>query len=102
MDKQEPVKIGAIISLTGPSSNLIDVKDGMELAVDEINSWGGIDGRKIKLVVEDSKSSPEEGKTAFQRLEADEHPDLYVSVTSSVSMVLAPSLGVNVAKLKGT
>lgn len=90
MQREEPIKIGAIISLTGPASHLVDVRDGMELAVDEVNAWGGINGRKIELIVEDSRSNTKEGKKAFNRIEAREHPLLYVSVTSSGSMAVAP------------
>jgi len=96
-----PIKIGAIISVTGPASHLVDVRDGMKLAVDEVNTWGGVNGRKIELVVEDSKSSPEEGKRAFERIEARDHPLLYVSVTSSVSLALAPLAEKNKVALVG-
>ena len=88
--KKEPIKIGAILSLSGPASHLVCIRDSMLLAVDEINAWGGVNGRKIELIIEDSKTSPEEGKKAFSRIEAAHHPLLYVSTNSSVSMALAP------------
>ena len=88
--EEDPIKIGAIISLTGPASHLVDVRDSMELAVEEVNAWGGINGRKLDLIVEDSRSSPEAAKKAFDRIEALDHPLLYVSVTSVVSSALSP------------
>ncbi len=88
--KKETIKIGAIISLTGASSHLVEVRDGMMLAVDEINEWGGVNGRKLELIVEDSKSDPEEAKKVFEKIESTYHPLLYVSTNSSVSMALAP------------
>jgi len=99
--RAEPIKIGAIISLTGVAGHLVDVRDGMQLAVDEVNTWGGVNGRKIELIVEDSKSSKEEGKKAFERIEARDHPLLYVSVTSSGSMAVAPLAEKNKVVLVG-
>jgi branched-chain amino acid transport system substrate-binding protein len=88
--KEDPIKIGAIISLSGSASNLTDVRDGMILAADEINSRGGINRRKIELIIEDSKTNPQEGKEAFNRIEQTHHPLLYVSTLSYVSMALSP------------
>jgi branched-chain amino acid transport system substrate-binding protein len=87
--KKETIKIGAIIALTGASSNLVDVRDGMALAVDEVNKWGGVNGRKLELIVKDSKSNPEEAKKVFEKIESADHPLLYVSVSSGVSVALA-------------
>ncbi len=101
MQREEPIKIGAIISLSGPAGHLVDVRDGMQLAVDEVNTWGGVNGRKIELIVEDSKSSKEEGEKAFERIEARDHPLLYVSVTSSGSMAVAPLAEKNKVALVG-
>ena len=80
--KKETIKIGAIISLTGASSHLVEVRDGMMPAVDEINEWGGVNGKKLELIVEDSKSDPEEAKKAFEKIESTYHPLLYVSTNS--------------------
>ena len=89
-ERKETIKIGAIISLTGPASHLEVVRDGMLLAVDEINSWSGINGRKIELIIEDSKTNSQEGKKAFNKIETEHHPVLYVATNSSVFMALAP------------
>lgn len=109
--KKEPIKIGAILSLSGPARFYgEEIRGGMLLAVDEINSWGGINGRKIEMIIEDSKTSPEEGKEGFKRIEATHHPLFYVSILSSVSMALAPHaeqskvvlVGLSVASLRFT
>jgi branched-chain amino acid transport system substrate-binding protein len=68
----EPIKIGTLTSLTGPFTPWgVQVNDGMQLAVDEINDDGGVDGRPLELVVEDDQSNAEEGGSAMERL-ADE------------------------------
>jgi ABC-type branched-subunit amino acid transport system substrate-binding protein len=34
----------------------------MQLAIDEVNEFGGINGHKLELIVEDSRTDPEEGE----------------------------------------
>ena len=65
----EPIRIGVLTSLTGPFTPWgVQVRDGMQLAVDEINAAGGVGGRPLELVVADDQSNPEEGVTAIERL----------------------------------
>jgi len=88
--QKETIKIGAILSISGPASNTgKEVRDAMLFAIDEINSWGGVNGRQLELIIEDSKTNPEEGKKAFKRIELKHQPLLYISLLSSVSMALA-------------
>jgi len=48
----EPIKIGVTLSETGPGTGFgIENRDGMQMAVDEINSLGGINGRPIELIL---------------------------------------------------
>lgn len=65
----EPVKIGALFSLTGPfavagTSEL----EGAKAAVDAINANGGILGRPIELLIEDTGSDPQQAATAAAKL----------------------------------
>lgn len=54
--KNEPVKIGAILTLTGFASQWGEnARKGMELAKDEINSQGGINGVPLEILYEDYK-----------------------------------------------
>jgi len=85
-----PIKIGAIISLTGPGAYLTELRDALLMAAEEINGDGGINGHPIELYIEDSKTDPEEAKKAMARLEAEHHPVLYISTLSAISMALAP------------
>jgi len=86
----EPIRIGAIIPLTGTGSHLLDLRDALVLAVEEINERGGINGRRVALIVEDSKTDPQEAVDAFKRMESSDPPLLYVSALSAISMALAP------------
>ncbi len=67
---QEPVKVGVILPLSGPSSLAgSEVIQGVRLAVKETNDAGGVlGGRPIELVVEDDESSPTKGATAARKL----------------------------------
>lgn len=65
----EPIRIGALTSLTGNFTPWgVQVRDGMQLAVDEINAAGGVDGRMLELVVTDDQSNAEEAVTGFERM----------------------------------
>lgn len=56
---QETIKVGMNGALTGPCSVLgKDALAGLELAVEEINSAGGVKGKKIELLVKDDECKP--------------------------------------------
>src|ERR1700743_2225539 len=56
---KEPILIGYLPARTGPSSSTgIGINRGVQLAVQEINAAGGIDGRQIELIVRDTQSEP--------------------------------------------
>ncbi len=99
--EKEKIQIGAIISMSGPASHLVDVKDGMQMAISEVNAWGGINGREMELIVRDSKSDPEEAKRAFENIEKENHPLLYVATNSAIAMKLAPLAEENKVVLAG-
>jgi branched-chain amino acid transport system substrate-binding protein len=63
------ILIGTIQDLSGPLSGYgKQAKAGMEMAIAEINETGGIHGRKIKLLVEDSGYDPKKAVLAAQKL----------------------------------
>ena len=63
------IVLGSIQDLSGPIAGFgKQVRLGMMLRVDEINEQGGINGRKIKLVVEDSAYDPKKAVLAAQKL----------------------------------
>jgi len=56
---KEPILVGYLPALTGPSSSTgIGINRGTQLAVQEINAAGGIDGRMIELITRDTQSDP--------------------------------------------
>ena len=64
-----PFRIGVMESVTGPGETYGTVAvQAKEMAVEEINAAGGINGRMLELVVEDSKCSAQDSITAFNKL----------------------------------
>ncbi len=65
----ETIKIGFIAPLTGDAAAYgIDEKNATAIAVEEINTAGGIDGRPLKVIYEDGKCSGKDAATAAQKL----------------------------------
>ena len=63
------ITLGSIQDLSGPIAGFgKQSRLGMMLAVDEINEQGGINGRKLKLIVEDSAYDPKKAVLAAQKL----------------------------------
>lgn len=87
----EPILIGAILPLSGSGASLGHVmQNGMLLAIQEINDAGGINGRRIELVIEDSKTEAEEAKKAFAKIESEVRPLLYISTFSGIGKEVGP------------
>ena len=66
---KEEIRMGTIQDLSGPLAAFgKQSRNGMQMRVDEINKAGGINGRKIKLFVEDSGYDPKKAVLAAQKL----------------------------------
>ncbi len=66
---KDEIVLGSIQDLSGPIAGFgKQVRLGMMLRVDEINEQGGINGRKLKLIVEDSAYDPKKAVLAAQKL----------------------------------
>lgn len=67
--KGDEIVIGQYASMTGNTATFgQDSHDGVKMAVDEVNQSGGLKGKKVKLVLEDDQSKPEEAKAAVLKL----------------------------------
>ena len=89
---EDSVKLGLFVSTTGGIATFgLDTKNGVELAVEEINAAGGINGKKIDLRFQDTASKPEEGGSAAEKLATQENVLVAMgAVASSVSLNAAP------------
>ncbi len=91
---QEPIKVGVSQPLTGAfaaSGNY--VAQGAKIAEDEINKAGGVLGRKIQLIIEDSKSNPTEAvATAEKLIVRDKVPVMIGAWSSTLTLAVMPKL----------
>jgi len=92
--KREPeeIKIGILYSQTGSLAPYGEkALRGIRIAIDEINQKGGIDGKKIRIIVEDAKSNPKDSVSAFQKLvTVDKVPVIIGPIASSLALACAP------------
>lgn len=66
---EEPIKIGAVLSLTGTYAPLGTAEEkALRLEEKRINDAGGIDGRKIKILIEDDTTDQSKAVVAATRL----------------------------------
>ncbi len=84
----EPVVIGSISPLTGTNAvQGLDMKRGEQLALEEINAAGGICGRPLKIIWEDTESSPKGGMDAVHKLvEINKVPLIVGAYSSGISL----------------
>jgi len=65
----EPIKIGCLAAMTGPSSApTIGFNRGVTFAADAINAAGGVKGRKLEIVMRDTQGDPTKAVNATQEL----------------------------------
>lgn len=64
----EPIKMGQVMRLSIGAEHGIPCRRGVEMAVDEVNKAGGINGRQVELITEDEKDSPAAAVNAVQKL----------------------------------
>jgi branched-chain amino acid transport system substrate-binding protein len=65
----DEIKIGMWTPLTGPTALLgTSERDAIEIAIEEVNAAGGVNGRKLKLITYDDAGSPQEALAAVRRL----------------------------------
>lgn len=88
----EPIKVGAILSVTGPAAFLgAPEARTLEMLVEDQNRKGGVLGRKIELIVKDSGASPEKAFSFAKQLIEEE----------KVFAIIGPSTSGETMKIKG-
>ena len=66
---KDTINVGSIQDLSGPLAGFgKQIRSGMQLRVDELNEQGGVNGRRIKLMIEDSGYDPKRAVLAAQKL----------------------------------
>lgn len=65
----DTIKVGVVLPLTGKQAKFGEIeKNSFMLALDEINGAGGVNGKKIELLIEDDTSKPDVGRSAIEKL----------------------------------
>ena len=87
----EVIKIGAILPLTGINSLYGEAElNGINLAVEQINNAGGIDGKKLQVIYEDSESDATIAVSAAQKLAMDSDIKLLFSSMTPTTIPVLP------------
>ncbi len=86
------IKIGVYGDTTGATSSFgQSTKNGIQLAFDEVNAAGGVNGRKLQMIFEDDQGTPEKAKTVISKLVSqDKVVAVLGEVASSNSLAAAP------------
>jgi branched-chain amino acid transport system substrate-binding protein len=88
----DTIKVGLVASLNGDLKPWgADCEQGAKLAVEEFNAAGGVNGKKVELLIQDSQSTPEKGKTAAEKLISDGAVGLIGEVASGITAQMAQS-----------
>lgn len=91
-DANGPIKIGSVLSVTGPASFLGDPElKTLQMYVEDINKQGGVNGRQLQLVHYDDGGDANKANSFGKRLIEDDKVDVIVGGTTTGStMAMAP------------
>lgn len=90
--KGDTIKIGIVASLSGDQKAWGDDSyAGAQIALKEFNDAGGVNGKKVELLVQDSASNPQGAKTATEKLISDGVIAVLGEVASSATIQIAKS-----------
>lgn len=88
---REPLKLGFIGGTSGRVADLgIAGRNGAQLAIDLANLKGGIDGRKVELLVRDDEQNPEVARQRLRELAAAKVTAVIGPMTSDMAVALLP------------
>lgn len=79
----EPIKVGVLIALSGPAAAYgAEERRAVEAVFNKVNSQGGIRGRKVELVVRDTKTNPTEAARLANQVIADDKVIAIIGATT--------------------
>lgn len=87
----EPLKLGYLASLTGRGADLGTAgRNGAQLAIEQQNEKGGINGRPLELLVRDDEGKPEHAAAVVEQLATARVEAIIGPMLSSIAMVVVP------------
>ncbi len=108
------IKVGVVLDITGAGATLgVPERQTIEMLAEQVNAQGGINGRKIKLFIEDNQSKEDVAATATNKLVNSEKVDILIGASrTGPSMAMRPiaeraeipmvSLAANAAIVEGS
>jgi branched-chain amino acid transport system substrate-binding protein len=90
--ESKEIKVGATLPLSGDAAIWgNNTREGIELALNEINERGGVLGKKVKVIYEDTEALPQKGVSAYTKLvQVDKVVAIIDDSVSSVTLAMAP------------
>lgn len=88
---REPQRIGFLAGLSGSVADLGEAgRNGAQIAIEEVNQAGGINGRQLELIVRDDAQNPEKAIAATNELIAARVEAIVGPMTSAMAEVVLP------------
>jgi branched-chain amino acid transport system substrate-binding protein len=86
----DTITIGGIFPLSGPYAVFgVGARNGIELAIEEINAAGGVNGRRVALISEDDTGNPDSTVNAYRKLTAQNKVNVIIgSLTSGCTIAI--------------
>lgn len=89
--EQDPLRLGYVGGVSGRTADLgIGGRNGVQLAVEQANAGGGINGRRIELLLKDDEAHADKGKQAVKALIEARVEAIIGPMTSNVAVAVAP------------
>ena len=86
--QSESYRVAALLCLTGDAATWgQNAQRAIQLAVDEANAKGGINGRKVEVIYEDTAADPKKAVSAFERVTSVEHVDAVIGPLNQTEVV---------------
>lgn len=91
-DDTGPIKIGAVLDITGAGASLgVPERKTLEMLAKQVNADGGIDGRKVELIIEDNQSTEDAAAKAATKLVTEEDVDILLGASrTGPSLAMRP------------
>ena len=92
-DSSDNIRIGGIFPLSGDVAVYgVDCRNGIEMAFEEINMAGGVNGRQLQLIAEDDEGNPETTVNAYRKLVTRDRVNVIIGSLTSGCTLAAASL----------
>lgn len=90
--EQGPIKIGAVLDITGAGATLgVPERQTLEMLAEQVNAGGGVNGRQIELTIEDNQSTEDGAAKAVNSLISSEQVDLILGASrTGPSLAMRP------------